>query len=283
MLRRRTDSVAIFIDESVRLVELLKDKKCLRRGEDAYHSARRLILGDEVAAVANTSLIMTALNVSPLGITDSGRPVVPLVLPGALDVNKIVDEIFAPRIELLKRSLSRGDEVVLFALARFVYRAPRLTQLMADSIESILADPAAQLTDSSTIDKLWALFEVERCRLYPNVTFPEGRHLHALLVGETSPIDEYFMDLVRSSSFTNSITLFPIFLFGGMGRDIPEAVLYLLATGAGPDSGTIEERIWILIREIMAEAKVALNENTGSEGGLLEKIFPKMFCARLKL
>jgi hypothetical protein len=189
-LKPSVDSLAIFIDESVRLVEALNRGRCLNADEDAYFRARRLILGDKVGALANTVLVMTALAVSPLGITDSDRPIVPLVLPGALDVNKIAHEIFAPRIELLKRSLSRGDEVVLFALARFVHRAPRLTQLMAESIESILANPAAQLTDSLTIDKLLELFEEKRRDFYPCVTFPKGRHLHALLVGEAIEVDE---------------------------------------------------------------------------------------------
>ena len=85
------DSMVLFIDEPVKLIE---NKMFPKDGDDdRYAHLRQTILGESVGKVFNTSLVMTSLNVSVFGITESGRRIIPVVLTSKLSVDHIVDKI----------------------------------------------------------------------------------------------------------------------------------------------------------------------------------------------
>jgi len=85
------DSFVLFVDESMKLID---ESDILLSSSDPYRQLRNSILGDRVGKVLNTALLMTSLNISVFGKTESDRTIVPVVLASKLPIDHVVDKIW---------------------------------------------------------------------------------------------------------------------------------------------------------------------------------------------
>eukprot|EP01035_Chromulina_nebulosa_P022916 gene22916-biopygen15191 len=203
--------MVLFIDEPVRLIE---NKMFPKDGDDdRYAHLRQTILGESVGKVFNTSLVMTSLNVSVFGITDSGRRIIPVVLASKLSVDHIVDKIWIPFFHASSPLLNLPERAILKWLAASVSAAPRLVEIMGTALQEEFANTwsgsSRGLTLRQSMGAVLSAFVELQNSCYLPVPFPVGKYLHALINDEAIDVDFTMLQYVRSSTFTNSITQFP--------------------------------------------------------------------------
>ena len=277
------DSMVLFIDEPVRLIEDKRFPKDV--DDDRYSHLRQVILGESVGKVFNTSLVMTSLDVSVFGITDSGREIIPVVLASTLSVDHIVDKMWIPFFHNSSPLLDATERSMLKWLAASVSAAPRLVEIMGKALQVQFADTwsgsSQGLTLRQSMGAVLLAFNKRRESCYPIVPFPVGKYLHALINDEAITVDATILQYVRSSTFTNSITQFP-----NSRRNpvlVPESALCLLATATEVVSNDI------IAKEIQKDLKVIwgnlLCHITSPEssplGQPLEDVFPRVLRMRI--
>jgi len=126
------DSFVLFIDECAKLIE----NSPFPNENDPYSSMRRTILGEDVGKILKTSLVMTSLNISVFGITDSSRATKPVVLASKLSVEHIVTKIWIPPFNSSSKKTGKRDIAILKLLAATVNSAPRLVELMGRALRN---------------------------------------------------------------------------------------------------------------------------------------------------
>ena len=222
------DSLVLFIDESVKLIE---DAQFPKKGSDAFKTMRTTLLGKEVGEILNTGLVMTSLNVSVFGLTDLGCYIQPIALASKLSVEHIVNKIWIPSFNSSNVTATE-DLTILRLLAATVNSAPRLMEIMGKSLQEQFENTwpynGKGLTLNQSLDAILKRYETLKKAYYPRLAFPVGKHLHALINSKPVAFDAATLEYVRRSSFTNSITTFP-----RPGTDeievVPESALSLLA------------------------------------------------------
>jgi hypothetical protein len=258
-----------------------------RRGfhpaDDYYQSVRQVILGKEVGNLANAALVMTTLSVGPLCVTSTQRPIVTIPLSSKLNEAAIVDEIFLPRI-LNPEKLRNEERKILMILSVLVNRAPRLVQLMAESIDEIFQTKSKEslevnFKNAEIIDELLSIFKTKTKLRYPDVSFPKGLYLHALLTGTPITVDSQFLAFVRFSTFTNSIQDLSFV----SSKLVPEALPYLLLSNVDCilSFNYDEEVIYDLMRSVLDATKKTLSDPDANRGWLLKQVFENVFYARI--
>ena len=106
------DSLVLFIDETAKLIESSSEYFTGVK-DDGYMQLRQTILGDRIGRIFKTSLVMTSLNVSVFGKTDSDRIIKPVVLAAKLPVDHIVDKIWIPSFHPSSAPLNATEKSML--------------------------------------------------------------------------------------------------------------------------------------------------------------------------
>eukprot|EP01035_Chromulina_nebulosa_P023318 gene23318-biopygen15360 len=225
------DSLVLFIDESVKLLEF---SDSITGISDGYALLQRTILGERVGNVLKTSLVMSSLSVSVFEAIVCERRIVPIVLASKLSVDHIVDNIWIPSLPA-SYTIDATERAMLKWLAASVSVAPRLVELIGTALQSTFVDTwPAGLSLGQSMGAVLSEFDQSQKMYYGRVRFPVGKYLHALINEKPIAMDNTVLRKVRSSSFTNSIKTFP-----GKKEDgqllVLEAALYFLANTSNYD------------------------------------------------
>ena len=277
------DSLVLFIDESAALVEHSKYPSTEFR-DDAYAELRQVLLGREVGMIFNTSLVMTSLSVYSYGPTESSRIIRPIELAPTLPVDHIVDNIWIPSFQHRAASsaaaaaaaasligIDARERSMLKCLAASVSAAPRLVEFMGAALQAEFVDtwPSSSSSSSSSWSSstqqglsltqsmaavLSAFDRMLRQSSYADARFPVGKYLHALINEKLVDMDDTALQLIRSSSFTNSVTDFPA-CRGFYQQLVPESILCLLATSASSSAVVNADGDAAIARAIQDEFK----------------------------
>ena len=281
------DSLVLFIDESAKLIE--GSSEYFSGVKDGYMHLRDTILGDRVGRIFKTSLVMTSLDVSVFGKTDSDRIIKPVVLAAKLPVDHIVDNIWIPSFHASSAPLNAKEKSMLKWLAASMSAAPRLVEIMGKALKAKYSNTwsasSQGLTLRQAMGAVLSEFTGMRKYYYSRVQFPVGKYLYALINEKPIAMDAKTLRYVRSSSFTNSITKFD---FSDKEDDayqfvVPESALCLLASTGLMDSGDI------IATEIQKEFKEIwgnlLNHITSDPspppGQPLEDVFARVLRMRI--
>ena len=281
------DSLVLFIDETAKLIES-SSEYFTGVNDDGYMHLRQTILGDRIGRIFKTSLVMTSLNVSVFGKTDSDRIIKPVVLAAKLPVDHIVDKIWIPSFHPSSAPLNATEKSMLKWLAASVSAAPRLVEIMGNALKTEFTNTWSASRQGLTLRQamgavLLQFTEMRKC-YYSKVQFPVGKYLYALINELPIAIDAKTLRYVRSSTFTNSITEFD---FSDTKDEnqliVPESALCLLASTGQMDSDEI------IAMEIQKEFKEIwgnlLNHITSDPspplGQPLEDVFARMLRMRI--
>ena len=276
------DSLVLFIDESAKLIE---GSGCFAGVEDGYAHLRQTILGERIGGIFKTSLVMTSLNLSVFGITDSERMIKPVVLASKLPVDHIVDKIWIPSFHVSSTLIDATEKSMLKWLAASVNAAPRLVELMGEALIAEFANTWSASRQGLTLRQAMGAvllnFDSIRDGYYGNIQFPVGKYLFALIYKEAIIMDDTTLDYIRSSSFTNSITKFP----GRRNEQqlVPESALCLLAsTSAVSSNYVIEGAIQKEFKEIWGNLLAHITSDPSPPlGQPLEDAFARVLRMRI--
>ena len=249
------DSLVLFIDESAAIFEHSKYPASFIF--DAYSELRQRILGHNVGEVFNTALLMTSRSVNAYESTETGRIILPAKLASTLPVDHMVDNIWIPSLHAANSATLIGidarERSMLKWLAASVSAAPLLVELMGTALRAEFADTwsSATTTTSSSSQQGLSLtqsmgavlsaFDGMQKSCYPDVRFPAGEYLYALINEEYIDMDDTAQQHIRSSMFTNSIT----YICSGRiiyPRLVPESSLCLLASTSAVNADDVIAR-----------------------------------------
>jgi hypothetical protein len=277
------DSLVLFIDESAKLIE---GSDYFTGVKDGYAHLRQTILGERIGGIFKTSLVMTSLNLSVFGITDSERIIIPIELASKLPVDHIVDKIWIPSFHVGSTLIDATEKSMLRWLAASVSAAPRLVELMGKALKAKFANTWSGSRQGLTLRQAMGAvllnFDSIRGAYYRDIQFPVGIHLHALINEKQIAMDAATLRYVRSSSFTNSISKFP----GQIAESqflVPESALCLLASTRAVRSNYVIEgeiqdefkKIWgNLLNHITSDPSPPL-------GQPLEDVFARVLRMRI--
>lgn len=265
---RLINKFVLLIDETIRYQNIFKSEDdicgCLRNG----------VLSELISVNGNiisTALLISSLDISPLGITISGRDYLPLVLPAKLDVVSIVDSWW-------RRSNNNETEYHTFLLTAAVINSlPRTVEFSAQFMIKWGDKPV----DSSFVNAFYS-FVVKRIKRCYSSQFPSLKLLHACVFQIPILIDNEVMAEIRTSTITNSIRVFST----EKTYIIPEMSLIMLEAAAenGPMEANMEDII-LLIREMTQNIFKELADSAGNSsyqsGFILETMVRD--CLRLHL
>jgi hypothetical protein len=272
------DSMVLFIDESARLIENCNYPKGGKI--DGYALLRQTILGGRVDKILKTSLVMTSLSVSVFGTTESDRIIKPIVLASALSVDHIVDRMWIPSLASSTTPIGNSEKAMLKWLAAAVSAAPRLVELMGTALQAKFIDTGSAssqgLSLSQSMGAVISEFEGYVRACYPDLPFPAGIYLHALMHKQKLAMDDTTLEYIRYSTFTNSITEFP-----GRKKEnrliVPESALSILV-----NTGEVEDVHRREIQKGFQEIWVNLIQSLSSASGQpLEDVFARVLRMRL--
>ena len=277
------DSLVLFIDESAKLIE--HPKFTTGDNIDGYALLRQTILGDSVGQVFKTSLVMTSLNVSVFGTTESDRIIKPIVLASRLPVDHIVNMMWLPSFAASSTPIDAREKLMLKWLAASVSAAPRLVELMGQALQAEFADTRSASSQGyclrQSMGAVLSEFESYVLAYYGDLLFPAGEYLHALIHQQKLVMDDNTLEYIRSSTFTNSIKE-----FGGKKKEnrfiVPESALCLLGNAGEVTSADVNRReIQKEFQAIWANLKDHIQSLNSPLGQPLEDVFARVLRMRL--
>eukprot|EP01012_Entosiphon_sulcatum_P016556 TRINITY_DN2147_c0_g2_i1.p1 TRINITY_DN2147_c0_g2~~TRINITY_DN2147_c0_g2_i1.p1 ORF type:complete len:744 (-),score=89.85 TRINITY_DN2147_c0_g2_i1:18-2198(-) len=217
--RGNAKGLVLMLDETLRLSEFF-------RLDDPAAELRTALL-DIVPASLQTALVMSALAISPLGISLSGRQVESLCVPNKLTAETVLQKWWQTDT-LLGTPQKRQLRPVLLFLAEMSSDLPRGLERIGEGVAKIMQSENYR----ELLEQLIASVVEELRRIY-RVTMPPPNVLLAALQNRT--VD--FLDtqqvnyphFISSSSLTNAITL-------PAGRAVPRLNILLLLAASDDTS-----------------------------------------------
>jgi hypothetical protein len=167
--------------------------------------------------VLHVGLVMTSLEITPIGRTLSNRSVVPLHLPQVLSPELIIEQWWS------KKS-SKFSPTVLNIAASVFASVPRVVQVAA-----------FYLPKSSTFEELIHKVCTDVNTRYTGLVLPRDPNLlHALIFKEEVKLSEDIMYFIKRSIFVNSLTSFE-----EETKIVPESNLVMLMAAARNSPRTV--------------------------------------------
>ena len=212
-------------DESTEYLEEALQAICPAFLSHQFHSKQ----GDTV----NTALLISSLEIPPSGIRDSGRAIEVFVVPSKLDVDDILTNWW---YSSNNHNILPTDKFKLKLVATTISNLPRILEAASTYIQE--KPKKGQPFDKDFYGGLFTHIDKQLASRYGNflkMDSIDNKYLRALVFGESIEIDKNVISLIRSSTYTNSLTAVgrsknPVFI-------IPESSIEFLA--ATLSNGTI--------------------------------------------
>ena len=216
---RTVDTFVLLIDEAVRMERKMQSMKSFQRQLDGDVQMTSVISaallnkkltfspsGGQPHQPINAALLISSLQVSPVGKSPSSRDVEPIVLAESLDPHTILEKIWHPCFKH-RSSLSKKEADTLLLIAAMVNTLPR----MVESVDTFFRtgnNSNVPIDEQLVSDLLIYLMEKTNSR-YSGFTLPSPGLLYASIFGQKVMLEEQgVMEAIQDSIFTNSLDSF---------------------------------------------------------------------------
>ena len=216
---RTVDTFVLLIDEAVRMERKMQSMKSFQRQLDGDVQMTSVISaallnkkltfkpsGGDPHQPINAALLISSLQVSPVGKPPSSRDVEPIVLAESLDPHAILEKIWRPCFKH-RSSLSKKEAHTLLLIAAMVNTLPR----MVESVDTFFRtgnNSNVPIDEKLVSDLLIYLMEKTNSR-YSGFTLPSPGLLYASIFGQKVMLEEQgVMEAIQDSIFTNSLDSF---------------------------------------------------------------------------
>ena len=216
---RTVDTFVLLIDEAVRMERKMQSMKSFQSqldGDVQMTSVISAALLNEKLTFSpsdgephqpiNAALLISSLQVSPVGKSPSSRNVEPIVLAESLDPHAILEKIWRPCFKH-RSSLSKKEAHTLLLIAAMVNTLPR----MVESVDTFFRtgnNSNVPIDEQLVSDLLIYLMEKTNSR-YSGFTLPSPGLLYASIFGQKVMLEEQgVMEAIQDSIFTNSLDSF---------------------------------------------------------------------------
>eukprot|EP00299_Pterocystis_sp_00344_P005665 c1729_g1_i1.p1 GENE.c1729_g1_i1~~c1729_g1_i1.p1 ORF type:complete len:660 (+),score=47.26 c1729_g1_i1:33-2012(+) len=191
------DTFVLLIDESARAESLLDTQDPHAVVRDALLNAHTLF--SEIGI--RTSLVMSSLTLSPLGVSPSGRTIRPIVLPGRLPADDVMSQWLQKDIV----NLSETDKVKLRVIIESINNLPRLLTILATHLH---ATPITM--DVEAVKAIFERLALGMRDRYPGIHTNLSPFLLRAVVFRQSVrlCDDEVMVALQRSVVTNSVSTF---------------------------------------------------------------------------
>jgi len=216
--RPSVDTFILLADEVVKMEKLIK--KRFNGIEDITSVLRQALLEDRIMirppfstdpAVENSvlkiALALSSLETNSIGESISNRPIVPIILPAALDSKEVVSKIWAPsinsrRVANQEQELLREEQFQLELFASTINSIPRLVEYA----NTYFVDETYEEVNNVLVFEL--LNYLNNC-IVSDPTFPTSSVLRAIIFNQEIPLSDPGLKLsISVSVVTNSVTVF---------------------------------------------------------------------------
>jgi len=216
--RPSVDTFILLADEVVKMEKLIK--KRFNGIEDITSVLRQALLEDRIMirppfstdpAVENSvlkiALALSSLETNSIGESISNRPIVPIILPAALDSKEVVSKIWAPsinsrRVANQEQELLREEQFQLELVASTINSIPRLVEYA----NTYFVDETYDEVNNVLVFEL--LNYLNNC-IVSDPTFPTSSVLRAIIFNQEIPLSDPGLKLsISVSVVTNSVTVF---------------------------------------------------------------------------
>ena len=262
------ENVVILIDETVAAVDTITRCFRIEEGRDLMSMVRDSVLSRPITGGINTALVVSSLEISPIGQTSSSRITLPLVLAASLPVREVVLTWWLQGNPDFWVSVHPLDMYRLGVLASCDNNMPSLLETAAAFVAScidVLTDGHGPHIDGKFVQALWRDLDLTLVGRYSGEpSLPSAKMLHAIVFKEPIPVDKECMALIRNSVLTNSLRSFM------PGSSIyPETCLLTLVKCAERDQRRDYKLVGGAVVKTMRDIEmVLLSQNP--EGELLE-------------
>ena len=214
---RTVDTFVLLIDEAARMETHIRDCGFFKIPADVQMTSvisaallnKKLTFkpsGGEPHQPINAALLISSLQVSPVGKSPSSRDVEPIVLAESLDPHAILEKIWRPCFKH-RSSLSKKEADTLLLIAAMVNTLPR----MVESVDTFFRtgnNSNVPIDEKLVSDLLIYLMEKTNSR-YSGFTLPSPGLLYASIFGQKVMLEEQgVMEAIQDSIFTNSLDSF---------------------------------------------------------------------------
>jgi hypothetical protein len=205
--KRTINRFILLVDESMRTEEVL-------RVDDVHEYLRRALLNQQLMHKDEqplaVDLVMSALNVSATGVSDSGRKIIPISPSLSLDPEEVLQhwvKIHIPDLEFA----TDVDKLKFLSLITVLSPIPRAIQYMVSELEKCMkhdANSSLVSIDSDLISSLYNNTVTEIDESYPKMlsTILSPLLFKALVFNEEIIVNDEVMDAIKRSKLTNTIT-----------------------------------------------------------------------------
>ena len=250
------NDVVIIVDEVVKAEEALFRQ--FKNVLDGCSVLREAVLSSKSTPFNfNATLCISSLEVSPLGLTKSGRPVESLGIPSILSAQRIVSDWWKCKKE---------DERMFLYVAACVNSLPRATQIVGE----YLKDYSDRCKDQTFIQGLFKYLRNQFESRYLWKEFPSNDIIYSILFAEEVVLDEKIQEYISRSILLNSIETY----LPKTDKIVPTSSLAVLASIRSNNSSSIERYIRNIYGDVLDEI-VSLAEKKRQKGIPFESFVAK--------
>ena len=215
---RTVDTFVLLIDEAVRMERKMQSMKSFQRqldGDVQMTSVISAALLNEKLTFSpsdgephqpiNAALLISSLQVSPIGESSSGRSIFPIVLAESLDPHAVLEKIWRPCLN--NRSLSKKEAGTLMLIAAMVNTLPR----MVESVDTFFRTGNNRNVpiDEKLVSDLFEHIKEDMSSRYGRSKLGNENLIYAGVFHESVKLNEPgMMEAIEKSFITNSLTGF---------------------------------------------------------------------------
>ena len=221
----------------------------------------------------NIALVISSLDIKPLGVTSSGRPIAPLDIDSFLNPEEIVSSWWLPSLGVV--DFSGTDKFRLGLIASTIGNMPRIVEsvlpLLKDIVE--ISGNRRDVIDAAAVQLIFKSVLSELISRYPDSRIDANDFAnYSLVFGEKVFVDEKTMQLVSGSIFTNCLTS-----FGDKAKILPEACVAMLALSSTSEALMDPLYCYKLLYESVVESIASYSD----KGECLERMLTCIMQCRL--
>ena len=215
---RTVDTFVLLIDEAVRMERKMQSMKSFQRQLDGDVQMTSVISAallnkkltfspsdGEPHQPINAALLISSLQVSPIGESSSGRSIFPIVLAESLDPHAVLEKIWRPCLN--NRSLSKKEAGTLMLIAAMVNTLPR----MVESVDTFFRTGNNRKVpiDEKLVSDLFKHIKEDMSFRYGRSKLGNENLIYAGVFHESVKLNESgMMEAIEKSFITNSLTGF---------------------------------------------------------------------------
>ena len=209
----RINKFVLLVDEVMKIDDVLTNNG-KRNGYEFHHftdalsilhkvlSNKSLIASDEREIFS--TLVISSLDVSVTGVTDSGRSIVPLTMSN-LETGDIIKNWWLRDTDV---SVTELDKFRLTLIANTIKQLPRMVEFAAPVVREafVASEGNSTVMTSIVVKNIFDRIKVELSARYPSGQLSANySRIYSLVFEEAVPLDNITMKMIRKSIFTNCL------------------------------------------------------------------------------